>query len=1528
MVRVFRFHIWVTLLFVLGLSGGVLAQDFVTTWKTDNSGPSDDDQITIPTVGTGYNYDIDWGDGTSDTGVSGDITHTYSTPGEYTVSISGDFPRIFFDAGGFFGSDTDHDKILTIEQWGNISWSSMESAFSGCSNLQILATDAPDLSLVTNLSAMFLEAEVLNADLSSWDVSTVTDMHRLFMDCIAFNQPLDSWNVGNVTNMSEMFRDAESFNQSLNSWDVSNVTNMEEMFFFARAFNGNITSWNVDNVTNLASMFAVTQFDQDISGWNVGSATSIEGIFFGTPFNQPIGSWDVSNVQNFSNVFRQAELFNQDISSWSVSNGTNMFSMFSEAIAFNQDISGWDVSNVTRMGGMFSGAVVFNQDISGWNVSNVTYMARMFQGAIAFSADITGWDVSGVRDMDNMFALNTTFNQDISGWNVGNADDMRGMFGGATSFNQDISGWNVSSVEFMIGMFQGATAFDQNLASWDVTSLRNASDMFSNSGLSIENYDNILIGWNSQTVRTNVNFSNTGIRYCDGASARAELIANNNWFINDGGLGCISVYDGPTTASDEIINGQPEPIDFGSVNVLPGSKSRSFTILNRINTDLTNVNISISGTVFGANPAGPSTIAVGNSIIVDVTLSGSTVGSYTETVTITSDDFSGSVQFDVTGVITATAEPEIVVFEGNSVAGNEIQNNPPFPIYIGEELRGMNVTDEFTITNKGSAPLLISDISFSGTAFSIGSAVPTSIAVDAVEVIQIVLDGSVGGFFTETLSISSNDTDESAFNFEVEGSIVGPDIAVYQGTVIFSPPDEIFDGQVTSIDLGTGPQGSDITQQFTITNLNGLDLEVSNIIVSGTAFSINASTPFTVGREQDGQYDEEVFEIILSGGTPGIFNETVTIINDDDDEPTFTFPVRGQIGAGFPEIAVFGSGNLEILDGQSTAFDFGSQVQGTGINETFTIENQGTNDLTITAISVSGSDFSINSAITFPLVISAGSSELLDIFLSGATIGTFSETITIASDDADESLFEIPITGEITASAEPEIAVFEVSPFQEITSSQPSVSFGTQTQGNSISKQFQIDNIGTADLDIASISISGTAFSITSTIPPSLAPSSNVRIDIELAGGTIGSFTETVTIVSNDGDEGTFTFSITGEITPGNSAPTISSINDLVIDEDANTETVSFIIKDSETNATDLLVSVSSDNIDLFDAGSLQLAGLDTARTISLTPLANANGMATLTLTVNDGQATASESFMVTVNAVNDAPIITGQETLTTAVNTPITLLNEDFTVTDIDNDFPTGFSLNIGQGSNFTSSGNILTPSDGFIGTLTVPVTINDGADDSPVFNAVLTVVAGELAVELSGEALANGDILSFDDLLIGTEDSRELVISNTGTTTLVITDIQVNGDDFRLDSAIPGPIAPGDNTTLSIVFQPTSVGPKNAVLTIISASADPFQINLTANGLSEAPPLEIFNVVTTQQNGKHDFFEIRNIEFYTSNQVIIYNRWGNEVYKTENYNNTDNRFVGISNGGTELPDGTYYYLIKLNGEEIVKNGFLLVRR
>jgi surface protein len=173
------------------------------------------------------------------TGTAPTIQHTYSTAGVYQVNIQGKFPRIYFNNEG------DRNKILSVDQWGDIEWLTMQSAFYGCENLSILALDAPQFNTVSSLSFgdMFMKAKNLTGYFNHWDTSKVYNMAGMFYECENFNSDIGSRDTSNVSNIVHMFLGARKFNQDISNWDTSKVPNMTRMFQNADNFNQSLATW-------------------------------------------------------------------------------------------------------------------------------------------------------------------------------------------------------------------------------------------------------------------------------------------------------------------------------------------------------------------------------------------------------------------------------------------------------------------------------------------------------------------------------------------------------------------------------------------------------------------------------------------------------------------------------------------------------------------------------------------------------------------------------------------------------------------------------------------------------------------------------------------------------------------------------------------------------------------------------------------------------------------------------------------------------------------------------------------------------------------------------------------------------------------------------------------------------------------------------------------------------------------------------------------------------------------------------------
>jgi hypothetical protein len=275
--------------------------------------------------------------------------------------------------------------------------------------------------------------------------------------------------------------------------------------------------------------------------------------------------------------------------------------------------------------------------------------------------------------------------------------------------------------------------------------------------------------------------------------------------------------------------------------------------------------------------------------------------------------------------------------------------------------------------------------------------------------------------------------------------------------------------------------------------------------------------------------------------------------------------------------------------------------------------------------------------------------------------------------------------------------------------------------------------IGDAETAAASLQVSASS-SNTSLVPNANivlgGSGANRTVTISPSSNQMGSATITLTV-----NDGTSTTSDSFVLTVTNTAPTISNVSDQSINANNSTSALAFTIGDAETAATSLLMTASSSNTALVPVANIVFAGSGASRTVTVSPVSNQAGTAIITLTVSDGYAQSSDSFVLTVIAPpNTPPTISDVTDQTINANSSTSALA--FTIGDAETAATslvmTASSSNTslvpvanivfgGSGTNRTVT---ISPASNQAGSTTITLSVSDGyAQSSDTF--ILTVTA-----------------------------------------------------------------------------------------------------------------------------------------------------------------------------------------------------------
>ena len=587
---------FILLCFCISFSLLLSAQDeFITTWRTTTVNES----ITIPDNSSEgpYFYSVDWGDGTNNLGVTDGITHVYSMPGDYQVSILGDFPALDLAVGG---GAVNAEKLISMDQWGNQKWKTLDFMFQDAKNMVYNATDVPNLNNVTSAIGTFYNCELFNGAIGNWDVSKITNMGSMFGGTIfngtkSFDQDLGNWDIDQVTNMSNMLTysgmSRDNYDNTLIGWIgqyslqnplAGRTLGVNDLVYCEGEVSRNaliLLGWTIIGDSKDCPEPFITEWKTNSAGetlviptnpnytynydvdWDSDGTYDKFGLTGDATYDfDAVGVYKVTIRGDFPAIYLNdgpSAPKLERIIQWGDIEWKSMQDAFKGAINMTYHATDLpDLANVTSLAGMFYDCTSLNQPLGTWNTSQITEMHFMFNGASTFNQSLLNWNTSQVTNMNFMFNGATAFNKNISIWNTAKVTSMQSMFKGATFFNQDLSDWDVFNVTTMDRMFYQASAFDFSLGDWEIRLVDRMDDMLSESGMSIANYDATLAGWESfgsgqGSLIQGVSLGAIGLEYCNSTSERDILIDNFDWEI-DGDSECFENYQPFITKWEDV----------------------------------------------------------------------------------------------------------------------------------------------------------------------------------------------------------------------------------------------------------------------------------------------------------------------------------------------------------------------------------------------------------------------------------------------------------------------------------------------------------------------------------------------------------------------------------------------------------------------------------------------------------------------------------------------------------------------------------------------------------------------------------------------------------------------------------------------------------------------------------------------------------------------------------------------------------------------------------------------------------------
>lgn len=770
-----------------------------------------------------------------------------------------------------------------------------------------------------------------------------------------------------------------------------------------------------------------------------------------------------------------------------------------------------------------------------------------------------------------------------------------------------------------------------------------------------------------------------------------------------------------------------------------------------------------------------------------------------------------------------------------------------------------------------------------------------------------------------------------------------------------------------------------VTRTFWIYNTGNADLEISGPLTSSNEEEFAVTQPVKLVLLPG---DSISFDITFIAFHDGDIMASIDIPNNSSADDVFSFTVAG-IGIGFFDMAVEGNqqfiANADFIPDVADSTDFGVvKVPNHTVTATYRVFNKGNVDL---IISVDISD-TLNFRISQPVktIIPRGDSTSFTVTFDPTLHDSLFAGVIIPNNTPDKSLYIFAVQGVGLDAAQ--IMVYGNHQLIENSDTIPSVADSTDFGAVSIytgmaTRTYWILNGSTVDLHLTdSIVTNNDVFSILQPKETTIPPKDSVSFEITFDPGIPGDTTALVSIPNDDEDQNPFTFLVKGAGSehidlpdPGNGEGkthiVVKGNQQIILQGDTipsvadSTDFGRVSRSQGSITKTYWIINQSTDSLQLTNDILTNNQAFSISQPAETTIQPNDSTSFSITFDPEDlGDVTA---FVVILNDNSEhSPYIfairgegTGYIEATLKGNDQVIFSGDTIPSIEDHTDFDslyinkgsasktnTYWVVNTGVDSLFITT-PIISSSEIFI--IDQPAISKLAAGDSVSFNITF-------ASETEGSFAATIYILN-DDVA-----RNPYAFKVEGTYITYINDMPVAVDDYfaiEKNAKLSANILTGDGADSLSNNMPNTVyleeDVNSGILQLNEDGTfiyDPFPnfwgtdtftyllcdvendcseatVTITVSGAG----ITIYNAFSPDGDGVNDVWEIDNITNYTFNKVAIFNRWGNKVWEGANYDNQQVLWQGLSNTGSELSDGTYFYLVEV--EELGKQqGYVVISR